>query len=324
MAKEIKGMDSKSPARARGHEPGSTWGQGEFEAVIGSGVTLRPETCPPTKRRRLLVSFGGRMGSGKDTAADILEKIAFENKVNFVNMRFAGNLRKAIAAMTRGKFTVVNTQTTAEKATKLPEGTFGATLAEAQLGVMMGLEVALGKRVCAGPLRAGDDSDMYPVDRGIILKSVSIITGNTYTADTPLDAKIEIAPEMTVGKLLQLFGTDVGRNLFGESTWINAVEREWREWGYPPTILRDQRFSDELAKVKDLGGLPFLMDADLRLAAGSKVPVDGRSATHASETSLGEIPRSQFAAVIPNNGTLEELEAFIRKTVWPIVARALE
>ena len=288
-------------------------------------------------KQGLLVSFGGKMGSGKDTAADILEKIAAEHKVHFANKRFAGKLRECVGVLTGGRFTMANTQTTAEKSAKLPWNAFGDTLAEAQINMILALEVAVGSRV------VGAEADVDPISKirvrlaqtslnlhssdyqDIVLKALSIVAGHEYAFDTPVDFKMQITADMTVGKLLQLFGTDVGRNMLGEKTWINAFDRDWKHAGRTPTLIRDQRFPDELTYIQETSGLTFLVDADKRMSTSktSTTTADGRSTAHASETSLGDIPRKEFTAVIPNNGTLDELEAFIRKEIWPLVEARL-
>jgi hypothetical protein len=273
------------------------------------------------KKRGTVVAFGGRMGCGKDTAADLLVELASEHKVPFTNMRFAGKLRECVAVLTKGVITPEQTLTSADKAKPIPPGAFGETMG-ALMGRMLDvMEFALGQEVCLVPPNTVPWKEgAVPLQEDTLRKAMSIVTGNQYTRATCVRTEVKISPEITVGRLLQLLGTDVGRNLLNESIWISALERDWRDLGYPNIAIRDLRFPDEFAFVERIGGMTFLVDADKRLAGGdSKMGADGRTVAHASETSLAAIPREKFTAVIPNNGTLADLKAAVKTLAWTAV-----
>lgn len=98
---------------------------------------------------------------------------------------------------------------------------------------------------------------------------------------------------------LQRLGTEVGRNLLGENTWVNAAERQIEQHTADGSnvILTGVRFPNEVEMIRRQGGelwwveRPSLVNADA-------------SATHSSENS---VTREDFDRVIFNDGTLIDL-----------------
>lgn len=108
---------------------------------------------------------------------------------------------------------------------------------------------------------------------------------------------------MTVRKLLQLIGTEAMRNNVHQSIWINALFSSYHI--NPPNekgltskwIITDVRFPDEAQVIHDRGGILLRMDRQYAEV--------NRGQLHASETSLDHYER--FDHIIPNTGTLEQL-----------------
>lgn len=104
----------------------------------------------------------------------------------------------------------------------------------------------------------------------------------------------EIYPEYR--RLLQAFGTDVMRNMFGENVWVDlAAQRieELREEGKENIVITGIRYPNELRMLVNLGGQSIWVDRTSSVAS-----------THSSETSVHP---SQFDSVLDNTGTLEDL-----------------
>jgi len=104
-----------------------------------------------------------------------------------------------------------------------------------------------------------------------------------------------------VRRLLQKLGTEVGRNMIGEDTWADLMERKTdalRAEG-KKVVVTGVRFPNELAL--------FLGQHDAIALwvnrPGVEAPSTGATA-HASENSVDE---SDFAWAIDNDGTLEQL-----------------
>ena len=141
---------------------------------------------------------------------------------------------------------------------------------------------------------------------------------------------------MTVGKLLQEYGTEVGRNLMLVDVWLDATEQDWINKGCPDGTIPDTRFPNEKSRLesKRMGGFTMLVDATERM---SRKPViittsmlsniitsDGRSTTHASETSLQGIPKSAWTCVVDNNGPEADLPPQVLSAFQTIVKQYIK
>lgn len=102
-----------------------------------------------------------------------------------------------------------------------------------------------------------------------------------------------------VRRLLQVIGTNAGREIIGEGVWIDIAGHKVLdaiEDGYG-VVLTDVRFANEVSFVRDeFGG------AIVRIVRPGVGPVNG----HISETAIDDI-EPDFTIV--NDGTVEELQA---------------
>lgn len=95
-----------------------------------------------------------------------------------------------------------------------------------------------------------------------------------------------------VRELLQRMGTEVGRNLIGENTWVDAVMNKTEDGGR--YVITDVRFPNEASAIKRMGGRLWRIER----------PGVGPANNHASEHALADYP---FDVVIDNAGPLESL-----------------
>ena len=103
-------------------------------------------------------------------------------------------------------------------------------------------------------------------------------------------------------RLLQVLGTEVGREMFGQDCWLDVIARdaeEQRERGVNVAVT-GIRFGNELDWVRHEGGLAVWVD---RPGFG---PVNG----HASDNTLGP---EDFDLVLHNDGTLSDLAEQVRR-----------
>lgn len=107
-----------------------------------------------------------------------------------------------------------------------------------------------------------------------------------------------------VRRLLQVMGTEVGRNIIGEDTWVNAADL-WYDQQDAPVVWTDMRFPNEVAWLRSRGGLWVHIERP-----GHEPEGQG----HASE---GAIDPVEADYVLTNNGTVEEL----RNALLEIVER---
>ena len=134
--------------------------------------------------------------------------------------------------------------------------------------------------------------------------------------------------KLTPRLLLQLLGTDCGRDIIHPNIWVNSLMNEYKilhyfETGnnnkecresrkaiYPNWVITDMRFPNELKAVKDRDGIsirvsrnnnPCVCIDDSKLDCLVKC---NKKPQHESETALDN---SEFDYVLDNNGTIEEL-----------------
>ena len=151
------------------------------------------------------------------------------------------------------------------------------------------------------------------------------------------DARYLVKP--TSRMLLQLLGTECGRNIIHPNIWVNALMSEydegWRDelsnydsaeewWNSPESInglnpynindwiITDMRFPNELKAVKSRGGITIRVNSNFKHGGNGASVYKGPSkgnrkvepVEHESETALDS---TEFDYVIDNNGTIEEL-----------------
>jgi hypothetical protein len=110
-----------------------------------------------------------------------------------------------------------------------------------------------------------------------------------------------------VRELLQRFGTEMGRNLFGENFWVDLLFKEYEIPGvrYDDLIglvVTDVRYPNEIRAIRGRGGKLIWIDR----------PGVGPVNAHASENAVGP---NDFDVTILNNRGIEELH----KTVLDVV-----
>lgn len=131
--------------------------------------------------------------------------------------------------------------------------------------------------------------------------------------------------KLTPRKLLQLLGTEAGRDIIHPNIWVNALFSSYKpidyrsvpnndrlygesytEVVYPNWIITDMRFENELKAVKDRNGITIRVNRPFRPYDKKQPLLEGiqRTSVHPSETALDN---AEFDYVIDNNGTMEEL-----------------
>lgn len=115
--------------------------------------------------------------------------------------------------------------------------------------------------------------------------------------------------------LLQVLGTDCGRNIIHPNIWVNALFAGYKqspsrisshgfdEYGFPNWIITDARFPNDDDYVKKLGGLRIRVER----------PTESRNNTHdghSSETALDHI--TDFDETIQNSGSVDMLVTKVR------------
>jgi dephospho-CoA kinase len=120
-----------------------------------------------------------------------------------------------------------------------------------------------------------------------------LIEGRSRIADVIEEYGWDVAkanPE--VRRLLQVFGTEVGRGMFGENFWVDQAFKRAEE--YERVVFSDVRFPNEAQAIIKKGGQVWRVQRE-----GHK-PVN----LHASETAMDNW---RFDDLILNHGSLDDL-----------------
>lgn len=138
--------------------------------------------------------------------------------------------------------------------------------------------------------------------REFVLRVNPILKDEKRIADVVSEFGWEVAKtQPETRRLLQEVGL-VARDMFDQDFWVVMA---LKNMGFDDKIvISDVRFKNELSTIRQLEGQVFRV---LRDGVG---PAN----THISET---EIDDSYFNAQIPNNGTLEDLEAYVDTLMKP-------
>lgn len=117
-------------------------------------------------------------------------------------------------------------------------------------------------------------------------------------ADAGWDWSKNNIPE--VRRLMQVFGTEVGRMLFGENVWVDVLKKQFPDLNSPDTryVITDCRFINEAKFVDDNDGSIIWIDRP-------GITSDG----HASES---DEVRKWRNWLLENSGTPEELHEDVR------------
>jgi hypothetical protein len=95
-----------------------------------------------------------------------------------------------------------------------------------------------------------------------------------------------------VRRLLQVFGTDVGRKMFNENFWVDIALAGLHD--KHRVVISDVRFPNEADAIKKLGGQVW------RINRHNHAPVNGHKSEHAMDNYM-------FKHVLYNDGTIDDL-----------------
>lgn len=147
-------------------------------------------------------------------------------------------------------------------------------------------------------------------------KSMHVIpcTKEKYEEEKRVNWQTAYKSVLTPRLLMQLMGTECGRDIIHPNIWVNSLYANYTEnsnW-----IVTDVRFPNELKAIEDRGGITIrvnrldesqrLMIAKSRRKTGASIAsiIIDNAIVHPSETALDN---AEFDFVIDNNGSIEEL-----------------
>ena len=118
---------------------------------------------------------------------------------------------------------------------------------------------------------------------------------------------------LTPRKLLQLLGTEAGREIIHPNIWVNALFGDYDKdsnW-----VITDVRFPNEAQAIKDRGGVVIRVERKPFNRAGGmegnkQFSEQIKEDTHLSETALDDY---DFDYVIENDGSIKDLVEKVKK-----------
>lgn len=113
------------------------------------------------------------------------------------------------------------------------------------------------------------------------------------------DAKVSF-PE--VRRLLQVFGTEVGRELFDEDVWVQELFKAMGSIGSADYVIADVRFPNEVGAIRSAGGEVW------RIVRPFTTGVNN----HISETAVEDV---SFEKIIVNNSGLDGLARQVQSLI---------
>lgn len=148
----------------------------------------------------------------------------------------------------------------------------------------------------------------------------------TGTLNDYLSSKHLISPEDTIIKitprlLLQLLGTECGRQILHPNIWVNSLMSGYKFMDtngvrYPKWIITDLRFPNEVKSIQDRGGLTIRIERPARMNYfGSQILTGKPEQEHESETALDD---AEFDFTINNDGSLHSLVEEVRQVMKTI------
>lgn len=114
---------------------------------------------------------------------------------------------------------------------------------------------------------------------------------------------VEAKKNSEVRRLLQVLGTEVGREMIGPNVWVDMARRDIEQHmrNGRSVVITAVRFPNEIEMIRALGGTTVWIERAVE-ARGASEAVSG----HASERSVSA---DDFEYVIENDGTIAELWA---------------
>lgn len=111
---------------------------------------------------------------------------------------------------------------------------------------------------------------------------------------------VEAKKNPEVRRLLQVLGTEVGRQLLGENIWVDATKKKIQELAAEGknVVLTGIRYENEIALERNLAGIEIVTSIWVER------PGLEPTSQHSSE---GSVAANDFEYVLPNTGTLQDL-----------------
>lgn len=244
----------------------------------------------------MIIGVSGKIGSGKDTLADYLRDvflIDLSSRYTYIGVkRFSGKLKEIVALLTNTTPEYCNSRDGKNHTIKLSDVDWGLSGNPAILNAIV--DILVGK--------VPNDQVVYPgLTRNHVRNLLAMNLAQEFVFPKSVNGQVPI--EMTIGKILQIMGTEVVRSIY-ENAWVEALLKDYTEdqvW-----IVSDMRFPNELAGIRSAAASKGVESYLVRIERpNSGGATEGRTQDHPSETALDQGVEWDFK--VNNTGTLEDL-----------------
>ncbi len=234
-----------------------------------STAALRRSLGPAPRQDIPIIGIHGEMGAGKDTLAD---NFIAQMRGLYVKRRFAAGVREAAEILTG--IPAARMYSDEEKAIQIASRQFASQEFDEVVRQMLAK--------VAPSFEATEDW------RSAVPEFASVLC-DAVPQHERFDQRVK---PITVGRLLQLLGTECFRRCVGASVWVDYLFASVGGGG--AVVIPDTRFENEAEAIRARGGVV------VRVARPSAARMDGRSGAHPSEARL---PPHLVDMVVVNDST---------------------
>lgn len=274
----------------------------------------------------MIIGINGKIGSGKDTIGRIIQYLVSINNAKV----FVGNRNNDTDFKSYNESWVDTSEWKIKKfADKLKDIVcLLINCTREQLENREFKEKELGEEWESTKLRNPYNNKTIIISQ-ITHEEIDLMLGTKYLGYIS-DGNIKLTPRL----LLQLIGTECGRNIIHPNIWVNSVfsnygaketsfeksndfvliGKEKVPVKFPNWIITDLRFPNELKAIKKRGGISIRVNRSMNAINGKCIdkckdypnckPCGNIKPQHESETALDN---ATFDYTINNNGTIEDL-----------------
>lgn len=153
----------------------------------------------------------------------------------------------------------------------------------------------------------------FPNEHPINLAFADQLKINTIMKHSIPFEKVFVKKTNETRRLLQMEGTEIGRNTYGKDIWIRYMDNWiniWKLRGFTSFLITDCRFKNEIDWIHSQGGVVIRITAPIRSAKklasefGESEETSDSVTKHQSERGLDEVDSMEYDFTFDNDATL--------------------